>query len=353
MWDGERYKKTLISALKISVGSCLAIYIAASLNLEFATSAGSITLLTILTTKWDTLKLSLARALTFFVSVFLSYIFFEHISSDWAAYGIFVFVMTVLLESFGWKAALSVNAVIGTHFLTTDDFSVHFILNEFYLVSLGISIAVVLNLFNDNKGQKRLIEQRVNNTEIAMTTILSKLGRYMASMPIEGNVWDDIKSLERNIEESIGLAYEYQNNTFSTSPGYYIDYFEMRAKQCNTLHNLHYELKKIRNMPKQAEIVSEYVLYLKNFVTEMNDPAEQIGRLNLIFEGMKEEELPKTREEFENRAKLYHVLMDLEEFLIYKRRFITLAKKGKLKNTSGYLRKWVRAFKSKNKREVK
>ena len=56
MWDGERYKKTLISALKISVGSCLAIYIAASLNLEFATSAGSITLLTILTTKWDTLK---------------------------------------------------------------------------------------------------------------------------------------------------------------------------------------------------------------------------------------------------------------------------------------------------------
>ena len=33
---------------------------------------------------------------------------------------------------------------------------------------------------------------------------------------------------------------------------------------------------------------------------------------------------PKTREEFENRAVLYHILMDLEEFLIFKKRFIDM-----------------------------
>lgn len=38
---------------------------------------------------------------------------------------------------------------------------------------------------------------------------------------------------------------------------------------------------------------------------------------------MKKEPLPVTREEFESRALLYHILMDLEEFLIEKKRFVT------------------------------
>ena len=37
---------------------------------------------------------------------------------------------------------------------------------------------------------------------------------------------------------------------------------------------------------------------------------------------MEKEELPESREEFESRALLYHILMDLEEFLKYKRAFV-------------------------------
>ena len=33
-------------------------------------------------------------------------------------------------------------------------------------------------------------------------------------------------------------------------------------------------------------------------------------------------ELPQTMEALESRAMLYHILMDLEEFLVYKARFI-------------------------------
>ena len=37
---------------------------------------------------------------------------------------------------------------------------------------------------------------------------------------------------------------------------------------------------------------------------------------------MKKEGLPVNREEFESRAVLYHILMDLEEFLVFKQRFV-------------------------------
>ncbi len=336
-----RVRKTLITAIKISVGSCAAMYIAEAMDLEFAVSAGSITLLTLLTTKWETLRLSAVRLISFAVTVLLSYLFFEHIPSDWIAYGLFLFVMTVLLEGFGLRAALSVNAVICTHFLTTDNFSPEFILNEFFLVLLGVSIAVPLNLFNNNATQKQLILSKVASAEAGLTTALGKLALYLRGEQADGSVWDDIKKLERDIDEYVALAHEYQNNTFSSQPGYYIDYFEMRGKQCGALHNLHYEMQKMRGTPKQAAIVADYILYLKNFVTEMNDPVKQTEQLNMIFDEMKNEELPKTRKEFEDRALLYHILMDLEEFLMYKRRFIISARHGRLKNTKGYMERHV------------
>ena len=75
-------------------------------------------------------------------------------------------------------------------------------------------------------------------------------------------------------------------------------------------------------MPKQAKIIAEYILYMKEYVLEMNVPSKQLEALGQIFRNMKEEQLPVTREEFESRALLYHILMDLEEFLMFKKRFV-------------------------------
>ena len=51
----------------------------------------------------------------------------------------------------------------------------------------------------------------------------------------------------------------------------------------------------------------------------MNDPKLQMKQLERVLEQMKEHTLPRNFEEFENEAKLYHIMMDLEEFLMYKK----------------------------------
>jgi uncharacterized membrane protein YgaE (UPF0421/DUF939 family) len=88
------------------------------------------------------------------------------------------------------------------------------------------------------------------------------------------------------------------------------------------MQHLHKEMKAIKSIPKQAKKVSEYVRYLAGFVIEKNEPVEQIVRLELLFDEMKRDELPATREEFESRALLYHTLMDLEDFLNCKKDFV-------------------------------
>ena len=57
-------------------------------------------------------------------------------------------------------------------------------------------------------------------------------------------------------------------------------------------------------------------------LTEMNDPKKQIAELEELVEQIQSQQLPQTRAEFEGRALLYHVLMELEDFLLYKKRFV-------------------------------
>ena len=320
--DTKKYKKIVLKGLKIALGSSVAIYIATLLDLDYAISAGTITLLTIVSTKWDTVKLSLFRLVTLAATIFAAWIVFTHVPNAWLAYGIFVFLVVIFCETLGWGATISVNAVVGAHLLMEMQFNLDFIINEGLLVIIGITLAVVLNLFNDNTHSKKELVSHMRQVETRLQSLLRELAKYLDNQEMPRSVWDDIIQLEEDIEDYVRDACEYQDNTFSSHPGYYIDYFEMRLKQCTVLHNLHYEMKQIRSMPTQAKIISEYILYMSDYVVEINLPVKQLTRLGEIFDDMKKEPLPESRDEFESRAILYHILMDLEDFLVFKRRFV-------------------------------
>lgn len=322
MKDSKEIKQLVLWAMKIAVGSCLSIYIADAMHLESHIAAGSVTLLTLVTTKWETVKLSLYRLITFVITVAFCWLFFLNTNSVWLAYGCFTFMMVIICGWMEWKATISVNALIAMHFLTQKDFSMEFILNEFMLVLIGITMAVILNLFNNNLDSKEEIISGMRHVEQRLQMILGEMAAYLSNKEMQRNVWDDIIALERDLEKYIGSAYDYQNNTFQSHPQYYIEYYEMRSKQTNILHNLHYKMKKMRHMPKQAAVVADYILYMMDYVVEINVPAEQMERLSELFGNLEKEELPVTREEFESRAILYHILTELEEFLVVKRRFV-------------------------------
>lgn len=316
-------KTTVLQTAKIAIGSSVAIWIAELLNLQFATSAGTIALLTIVTTKWGTLKLAWQRIITYAISVGLAYLILQVLGSgDWIGYGIYIFLVVLLAEMFGWKATISVNSVIGAHFVTKMDFSLSFILNEFMLVVIGITIAMILNLFHHNSSRRSVIIQNMRSVEKDLQMILGEMAVYLMDKKMQRNVWEDLQGLEAKLESCIADANEYQGNTFVSHPGYYIDYFEMRMRQCVVLYSLHDEMKKMRKLPKQAEVIAEYILYMADYIVEQNVPEEQLARLETLLEKMREEPLPQSHEEFENQALLYHVLMDLEEFLMFKKLFV-------------------------------
>ncbi len=322
MENRGRLEKALLLAVKIAVGSSAAIYIAGLMNLQYASSAGIITLLSLLATKWETVKLSLLRLISFFFTTALAWLFFPRITSKWLAFGIIILIVVFLSDMLGLRATLSVNAVAATHFMTDTAITIEAMNNELMLVLIGIAFALVLNMFHFNHNRKKDITDGICKVEENLQAVMRDLAFYLLNRDTERNVWEEIVALEKKLKGYRKEATEYQENTFQTHTRYYSDYFEMRLNQCHMLDNLHSEIQKMRGMPRQAEIVANYMYYLSDYVTERNIPDVQRDRLNQIFEEMTQQDLPETREEFESRALLYHVLMDIEEFLNYKAEFI-------------------------------
>lgn len=317
-----RVKKSLMLAAKIAIGSSISIYIATLLHLESAASAGTITLLTLMTTKWDTLRLSYARIITYFLSVLVAWIAFHSCESEWLAYGIFVFAVVLLCALNGWMATISVNAVVGMHMLSMPGGWLAFIRNEFMLVLIGVSIALLLNLFQGNRSSKRAIIAHMRQVEGRLQIIMGEMAAYLSGKDMQRNVWKDLRELENDLKDYVIEATNYQENTFVSHPGYFISYFEMRREQCIVLINLHTEMSKLRKLPEEAAVVAQYLLYLTDYVIEINDPGAQINALHETVEKLSEYELPKTREDFSNQAIVYHILLDIEDFLLAKKRFV-------------------------------
>ena len=331
-----KYRKILLLAVKIGLGSSIAIYIAQALRLEYAVSAGTVTLLTVMASKWETIRLSVARFASFLTTILLGWLIFSNISSMWAAYGILLTLVVFIAETFGWRTTISVNAVVAAHLLMDQVFDAAAVWNEFLLVLIGVVLAIILNLFHGNSFHKRKIISEMRDTENRLQSILRDMAAYLSGDETQHDVWDDIHELEDRSRAYIKSATEYQDNTFQSHPEYYIAYFEMRYEQCRMLHHLHTEMARISSLPKQAAIVADYLLYLSEYVIEITHPTLQITRLNAIFEELRGGERPMTSTEFEDQALLFHILMDIQDFLMLKADFVNKLDERQLERYWGH-----------------
>lgn len=319
----EKYRKILLLAVKIGIGSSIAIILARAFQLEYAASAGTVTLLTLMTSRWETIRLSVARLVTFAITILVSWIIFTHIESMWVCYGLALAVIVFLSDMLGWRATISVNAVVAAHLLTDEKFNLAAIWNELQLVLIGVGLALLLNVFYGNSYYKKKIVSDMLETEKRLQMILRDLAAFLSGEEEGGSAWDEICALKEDIDAYRKNAGEYQSNTFQSNPEYYADYFEMRWKQCSTLRNLYSELGRLRDLPAQAGIVSDYLHYLSDYVVETNIPQRQLERLDEMIEEIRLHDPPTSPEEFEGRAMLYHILMEIENFLGFKSDFVS------------------------------
>ena len=75
-------------------------------------------------------------------------------------------------------------------------------------------------------------------------------------------------------------------------------------------------------MPQESRHIAAYMTAMAEFVVEKNVPTGQLEQLDQLVAYMREGDPITSADEFENRALIFHILIDLREFLEYKINFV-------------------------------
>ena len=112
------------------------------------------------------------------------------------------------------------------------------------------------------------------------------------------------------------------NNALWKQDTYELDYIRMREQQSIVLKEIYVNIKRIAYLPKQAEQVAGFLSRIEEDYHKENTVVGLLEELERFLVVMKDQPLPESREEFEARAILFYILMQLKSLLQLKRDFI-------------------------------
>lgn len=304
---------------KIAIGGCLAILLAQLLGIHYAPSAGIITLLSIQDTKKATLAVAVKRGAAFLAAVAIAAVVFLTFGYHAVSFGLFLLVFVAVCMMAGLQDGISMCAVLVTHFLVERSVSFYWIRNESLLLVIGIGIGILLNLYMPRFTGE--IREKQSKIETEIKLILKGIATYLIAPSGHFQLDYEIAELEQQITAALKQAYEDNENILRYEIRYYIRYMQMRKSQAAVLGHILKQTQELKLLPKQAAAAALFINEIIMSLRESNNAQKLLQGLTSLKELMKKEELPKSRDEFENRAVLYGLLNDLEQFLEIKRAF--------------------------------
>lgn len=314
-------KDETIKLIKYVTGSVAAVLLAAALQLQFAYAAGIITLLTIQDTKKETVRITVKRMIIFVIMTILSALVFPLAGYHVWAFGIVLIPYLFCCMVLDMKEAIAPIAVLCTHYISAQSCSLTMIINEFLILIIGAGIGIVWNLFMPDGRRQLLTYQKTVDDK--MVYILHRMALYIGledKSDYTGSCFEELDAMLADLKKE---ALRYMNNHLITEDDYYYEYMQMRARQCVILKRIYADIVRLTTTQEQGKKLADFIQRTADEFEEQNDVSTLLSELEQLHEYYEQQVLPVTRQEFESRSMLYHILEDMKVFLDIKRKFIT------------------------------
>ena len=306
-------------AVKMALSATIAIIISNYMGLDFGVTSGIIAILSIQDTKKEALLVGGRRIISSTIAILLSYALYVVLGNNPLVFGLFLLIFIPTTKALKISDGMVIGAVLSTHLLMSTNINVSWIVNESKLNAIGIGVAMLFNLYtasleNDFEKNKARIEDyfRAILSDMAVSLVTQTVPVY------EHEVFMNVEKLIKNTKVMTQII---NNNHLFKSNDYYVSYIDMRTIQLDAIKRMQRHFSRFYMKYEQTSILSEFTNEVAMNIHEDNDCIELIDKLNLLRKGYKNMELPKNRNEFENRALLFQFLNDLEDFLIIKKEF--------------------------------
>lgn len=305
--------------LKMALGCIIAIALSMALGLNYATSAGVITLLSIQNTKRETLLIAIKRLIAFAAALVIARISFLLLGYGLASLGLYVLAFTGLCVAMNMQEVIAICTVLIAHFWADGRMDTAAVLNDTGLLVIGVGIGIVLNLFMPRQVQAIRAAQR--NIEQRMREVLQQIALAVLKQANPDELPRLMQALDQQLQQALSKAYEQLNNTFTSDFRYHVHYIDMRRRQHAVLQKMADGLGNLHETPEQAQTVAALLRHIAQSFHEHNNAVDLLRELDGAMQNFRQDALPATREEFETRAVLFRLMNDLEYFLRIKKDF--------------------------------
>ncbi len=317
-----------LRTVKTAVCAALGILLAQQLGLLYPASAGIITILSVTNTKRSSFETGFYRICSLGLATGIAFICFKVIGFNAAAFGIYLLLFIPLAVSGKMSEGIPVSSVLVTHYLVEKSLDYRLIGNAFCLLFIGVGLALLANSYmpdishNLQKSQKK-IDEKIRQLLLGMSHYLAQDGEAISCGPLLSQVVVALAEAEET-------AQRHGDNQLLTSDDYYFNYFTMRRLQVNVLGKMNDLVNRIDYQHGNTEQMRALLTFSAVTFAEENDGLEIRKRIEETLSYYRDAPLPKTREEFENRARLYQLLNEFERFIEIKIDYTIKNRKKKL-----------------------
>lgn len=323
-------KFDLLLNFQIAVAFFVSVFISQSLGLINPITAGVVTLLSIQTTKKQTILIAIKRLFGFIITIFLSVFIFYIFGFSLFNFGIFVLVFAIISSALKISIGLAPNVVMASHIFLENKIEISFLKNEIYIFLIGLLIAILVNLIipyfkNRDRIDRVKLDNHIKNMLVYLSNLLNENyliedtqnDRELYFLYINGEISKIKKYIEKYEKD---LIKNIENDLFGNN-FYDLEYLELRQRQFSILTKIYEQSKKIDSSYLQTQKISNFIEEIHDNYDEENTAIELIEKANNLLIFFKRGDLPRTRIEFENRAILFIILEDLITFLREKYKF--------------------------------
>lgn len=315
-----QWKKQIIKSFKIAAAAFAAIAAAGELGLAYSSTAGIITILSIRNTKRETLKSAGNRGLAFLCALGLSAVCFRLFGYNLWAFAVYLLLFALFCLCVGWGDAIANASVLVSHILAEQAMGPGEVANEtlLFLIGTGMGILVNLHLHKNQTEFDKLAEE----VDMQIKGILRRMAQWLPMEDKSEYGAECFDSLEKALDAARVCAATNFDNAVLSNDSFELDYIEMREKQSVLLREIYDNIVRIQYLPEQAQQVAALLGQIEQDYHRENTVEGLLGQLGALLRNMKAQPLPQSREEFEARAILFYILMQIRGLLELKKNFI-------------------------------
>ncbi|MFS1664301.1 aromatic acid exporter family protein [Streptococcus sp. zg-JUN1979] len=305
-------------SVKIVLASILALFVADSLKLSYATSAGIIAILGVLDTRRSSFEIAIKRTLSTILGLLIAILVFAYWGYSMASLSLFLIVYVPIANLAGLAVGIAPSSVLVTHLWLEHSISSSLLLNEFALFLVGTGAALLANSYMVSK------EKAIQQYHLAVEASIKEILLLFAQFLLQGdgrNQARRITKLDDLLKEALETVYHDRHNQVFNRTNYEVHYFEMRQQQAKALRAIARNINYCHLASDEADILAGLFEQTAKAFSRDNPVTSLLAEIEASLAVFRNRDLPKTRQEFEQRARLFQLLHDLQYFLQIKADF--------------------------------